>query len=262
MSKFNTAYRYLKYFVHSKNKHGVHSPFVYQLLTEVLLDHYPFYAYQELSELRKKLLASKETITISDFGAGSKVFKSNIRKVGDIVKHGISTEKQAKLLFRLVNYFNPGTILELGTSVGLTTLYLSRASNTSKIYTVEGCPNIASFANKLFKEQRATNIQLINGNFDEVLQHLPEELQGIDFLYIDGNHRKQSTINYFEQLLPRLHPNSIIIFDDIHWNKDMEQAWNYLRALPYIRLSIDLFFVGLVFLRTEQKEKEHFVLRY
>ncbi len=262
MNQLKTTAKYLRYRFRSQTKHGIHSPFVYNLLTEVIEDNSNYYAYQQLTSLRHELLQSKEVIEIQDFGAGSRYFKSNKRKVSDITRHGISREKYARLLFRLVNYFNPKTIVELGTSIGLTSMHLAAAKKTSLVYTIEGCKNTAAFAQALFKKQGAENIQLINAVFEEALPALLLTLPEIDFLYVDGNHRKQATIDYFEKALLKSNNYSVFVFDDIHWNSGMEEAWEYIRNHTQVRISIDLFFIGLVFFRSEQKQKEHFVIRF
>ncbi len=231
-------------------------------MDEVIYDKTYFPAYEALSQLRKELQNNTATIEIHDFGAGSRHFNSNKREVGDIIRHGISSEKYACLLFRLCRHFNPATVLELGTSVGLTTLYLAAAQKQSAIYTIEGCPNTAAFAHNLFQRQEAANIRIINAEFDVALKNLLPQLKVIDFLYIDGNHRKTPTLKYFEQALPHLHSNSVVVFDDIHWSEEMEEAWETITRHPCVRLSLDLFFMGLVFFRTEQKQQEHFRIRF
>ncbi|HWY35382.1 MAG TPA: class I SAM-dependent methyltransferase [Nitrosopumilaceae archaeon] len=205
---------------------------------------------------------SEEELEIEDFGAGSKHFTSNKRKVKDIVKHGISQEKYARLLFRLVNYFNPGYIIELGTSIGLTTMYLASSSTKHQIYTIEACKNISSFSRQLFSTHRYENIRLINNTFEQALPVLLQELNSVPMLYIDGNHIKQATLNYFNLALEKKDNDSVFIFDDIHWSNGMEEAWKTIIEHPEVTLSIDMFYIGLVFFRKEQKQKEHFVIRY
>ncbi len=79
-------------------------------------------------------------------------------------------------------------------------------------------------------------------------------------LFIDGNHQKEATLAYFEKLLPTVHNDSVMIFDDIHWSKGMEEAWEIIKQHSEVRVTIDTFQWGLVFFRREQ-EKEHFVIR-
>lgn len=256
------ALKYGRYLFSSKTKHGVHSPFVYNLFSTVIEDKNSYYVFEKLGQVRKELELSAETIEVEDMGAGSRHFTSSKRNVSAIAKHGISTKKYAELLFRLVHHFNPDTTIELGTSVGLTAMYLASADSRKKVHTVEGCRNTAEFARRLFKKHGYQNIELINENFDTALPRLLERMKQLDFIYIDGNHTQQATLNYFEMALRKKHNDSVFIFDDIHWSEGMESAWEAIRQHPAVTLSLDLFHLGIVFFREEQKEKEHFVLRF
>lgn len=262
MSKIAKLNDYARYKLIAKDAHGIHSPFVFNLYTTVIAETGNYYAFPMLAKVRKRLETDNTVITIEDFGAGSKVFTSNQRKISDICRHGISPEKYAQLLFRLVNFFAQKTIVELGTSLGLTTMYLAAADGRSKVYTLEGCESLVEFAKKQFEENKFKNIEVIKGKFDEQLPGLVAKLDKIDFVYIDGNHAKQPTLNYFEQVLKKCHNDSVIVFDDINWSEEMKEAWKEIKDHPKVRLTLDLHFIGIVFLRQEQKEKEHFVLKY
>ena len=195
-------------------------------------------------------------------GAGSKKLKSDKRLVSQIAKHGIAQKKQAEFLYRLLNKFTPATVVELGTSIGLTTLYLAKGSPRSDVYSIEGCPDLVQFSEKLFIEHEARNIQNISGNFDSAFPHLLKSLDHLDFLYIDGNHAYEPTMRYFNMALEKKNANSIFVFDDIYWSEGMQHAWKEIAAHPDVTLSLDLFYFGIVFFRTEQKNKEHFVLKF
>lgn len=207
------------------------------------------------------LLGNKRTIEVKDFGAGSSVLKTNTRKVKDIVRHSAKPAKYAQLLFRLVNYFQPKTILELGTSLGISTLYLAMANSKTKVISIEGSETIATLARENFKLLNVENIELIIGNFDKVLPAQLQKINCADFVFFDGNHRKTPTLSYYEQCLHYAHNNSVFVFDDIHWSQEMEEAWQTIKQHPRVTITIDLFFMGLVFFKTEQA-KEHFVLRF
>lgn len=240
----------------------MHSPFMFHLVLNVIYLKDEFYDYKKLSETRAQLSNDETVLTISDFGAGSRVFKGNQRKVKDIVKHGISNEKYARLLFRLVNHFKPNNIVELGTSLGLTTMYLAAANKKSQVYTLEGSKEIADFAKQQFAKDKLENIELIEGNFNDTFPALLNKLDVVDFAYIDGNHTKEATINYFIQLLPKCNENSVLIFDDINWSEGMQKAWQFIKTHERVKLSIDLFFIGIVLFRKEQQQQEHFVVRF
>ncbi len=249
---------YIKFFFKSTNAHGVHSPFVYDLVTKCFYDRKNYLKYATLEKIRKTLQTSSEEIEITDFGAGSRVFKSNKRKVSAIAKNaGISVKRQ-KLLFRVVQYFQPNSILELGTSVGLSTAALAFAKPDAKITTVEGCPNTSKVASALFDKFKLKNIIHQNKKFDAFFNENTNEK--FDFVYVDGNHNKENTLKYFEELTARATNSTVLIFDDIYWSQEMTEAWKTIVANQKVSVSIDTFYWGFAFFREEQR-KEHFTIR-
>lgn len=250
--------QYIKFLLSSTNQHGVHSPFVYLLVTECFYNKKQQQAYKALHHYREALCKTKKTITVKDFGAGSRVFKSNERAVAKIAKTAGITTKRAQLLNRLVAYLEIENSLELGTSLGLATAALSVNNAHTKITTIEGCPATAAVAQAQFTTFKLNNIQLIVDNFTEALPKVTS--QKFDLIYIDGNHQKAATLNYFETLLPTTHNDTLIIFDDIHWSRAMTEAWETIKQHPKVTVTIDTFYWGFVFFRKEQV-KEHFTIR-
>ena len=251
---------YIKFLWNSKNEHGVHSPFVFDLITNCFYDTKKFSEYSILKNYRKSLLQNKNTIEVTDFGAGSRVFKSNTRAINQIARNAGISKKRAELLFRITNYFQPESILEIGTSLGLATSALSLGNVKSKITTLEGCPNTLHVAQKQFEEFGFNNITSINTEFSCYLKNYQIAISNYQLIYFDGNHSKEATLEYFELLLPTINNETVWIFDDIHWSKGMEAAWEIIKSHPNVTVSIDTFQWGLVFFRTEQP-KEHFVIR-
>ena len=259
---------YLKFLFHSKNEHGVHSPFVFDLVTKCFYDTTKYPEYEALKSYRKSLLENKNTIEVTDFGAGSRVFKSNVREISKITQTAGITPKNAELLFRIVRYFQPKSILEIGTSLGLATSALSLGNEKSKIITLEGCPNTMATAKKMFQVSSFkfpnNTVEFVNAEFNLYFENFkPETLnlkpQIFDLVYFDGNHSKKATLDYFETLLPTVSNDSVWIFDDIHWSTDMEEAWEIIKNHPKVSVTIDTFQWGIVFFRAEQ-EKEHFII--
>jgi predicted O-methyltransferase YrrM len=252
---------YLNFLYNSKNEHGVHSPFVFDLVTKCFYDKKKYPEYTILKQYRNSLLQNKNTIQVTDFGAGSRVFKSNTRAINQIAKNaGIST-KRAELLFRIVNYFQPTTILEIGTSLGLATSALALGNKKAKkITTLEGCSNTMSIAKNQCLLQNLNNIEFINTEFSSYLKNDWVKTQPNSLIYFDGNHSKSATLDYFELLLPTTTNDSVWIFDDIHWSQDMSAAWEMIKNHPKVTVTIDTFQWGIVFFRKEQV-KEHFVIR-
>lgn len=249
---------YLKFLLRSKNQHAVHSPFVFDLLTKCLYDQKNYEAYTEIMEYKQALLHNKTSIIITDLGSGSKITPSHSRTVAHIARYSGTAIKRAKLLYRLSKYLECNSALELGTSLGIATHALSLGRPDSKIKTIEGCPNISKFTQANFAQFGLLNIELLRGDFKEVIPQLNSKTY--DLIYIDGNHNKEATLGYFEMLLPRAHNDTVFIIDDIYWSKGMTEAWNLLKEHPKVTVSIDTFYWGFLFLRREQL-KQHFVIR-
>ena len=259
---------YIKFLFHSKNEHGVHSPFVFDLVTKCFYDTTKYPEYETLKSYRKSLLGNKNTIDVTDFGAGSRVFKSNTREISKIAQTAGITPKNAELLFRIVRYFQPKSVLEIGTSLGLATSALSLGNKNAQIITLEGCPNTIATAKKMFQVSSFkfpnNNVEFVNTEFNLYFENFkPETLnlkpQIFDLVYFDGNHSKKATLDYFEALLPTISNDSVWIFDDIHWSAEMEEAWEIIKNHPKVSVTIDTFQWGIVFFRTEQV-KEHFII--
>ena len=240
----------------------MHSPFVFDFITKVMLDKHHYDEYNIVELLRKDLLNNHEEIQVKDFGAGSAVDKTGHRQVASIAKNAAKSKRFGQLLFRMVRYYKSSIILELGTSLGITTSYLSLANAESAVTTMEGAPAIASLAKRNFEKLGFKNIKIIEGNFDGTLSSVMDNLKGIDFAFIDGNHRFEPTIGYFDTIIKNINSHSIIVIDDIHWSADMEKAWQVIKNHESVQCSIDLFFIGIVFFREEFHEKQHFAIRF
>jgi predicted O-methyltransferase YrrM len=259
--KFFLVSEYFRYRWKALTAHGVHSPFIYQFIEEVLYADKPYYAFTEIEELRSSLRRDPSVLTIEDFGAGSHSNSGTTRPIASIVKHAARTPKFGRLLFRIVDFAQPKQMLELGTSLGIGSLYMAKASNSTQFITIEGSKEIALRARQHFNQLQATHITSMIGEFDTVLPELLAN-HSFDLVFIDGNHQKEPTIRYFEWLAKNYTENMILIFDDIHWSPDMLAAWEIICADHRVRCSIDIFQFGLVFFRTDFKEKQHFVLKF
>ncbi len=263
-SKTQLATRYIKYFFTASNGkgHGIHSPFVFDFITKVLNDNRDFYCYAAIENLRSRLQYDSQVLTIEDFGAGSRVEKTKKRSIAAIAKSSLKPKKFGQLLFRMVNHYQPPNVLELGTSLGITTAYLASGKTDATVITMEGAAAVAAVARQNFALLKLAHIQLTEGNFDITLPAVITQLPAIGLAFIDGNHRKEPTLNYFRQLLAKIGNDSILIFDDIHWSEEMEAAWAEIKEHPAVTLTIDLFFIGIVFFRKEQLAKQHFSIRF
>jgi len=257
---FQIIKTYINFLWNSKNEHGVHSPFVFNLVTKCFYDKTNYPEYSILKNYRKSLLANNNFIDVTDFGAGSRIFKSNKRPIAKIAKTAGISPKRAELLFRITNYFQPDNILEIGTSLGLATSALSLGNSDAKITTLEGCKNTLVVAKQQFEKFDLYNIDSIKTEFSSYLNNRQPTTNNRQLIYFDGNHSRQATLEYFELLLPTITNETVWIFDDIHWSKGMEEAWEIIKSHPKVTATIDTFQWGFVFFREEQL-KEHFVIR-
>jgi len=263
-SSFQLAKKYLGYYFHASNGkgHGMHSPFVFDFIKYVLNDKKEYDDYKKIESVRKALLHDNRVIEVEDFGAGSAVIKTNTRIISKVAASSLKPKKYAQLLYRIVKYYQPQNIVELGTSFGITSSYLASGNPNAEVYTLEGASSIASIAKQNFEKLQLENVKLLQGDFDKKLPVLFSVLQKIDLAFIDGNHRKEPTLEYFEQLLNHSASSTIFIFDDIHWSTGMEEAWAAICSHPSVTLSIDLFFIGLVFVNPDFKVKQQFQIRF
>ena len=251
---------YLMYRLKAKTRHGVHSPFVYRLVDKVIYDFNAKKVYPEVEKVREGLLADGRMITITDLGAGSHVNNDRQKKISNIATNALKPPRLAQLLYRLVADLQPDSVIELGTCLGITSIYLQKAAPNAKVYTLEGCPETAGIAKESFEKAGLNNIELTTGNFDNTLPGVIARLDKLDFVFVDGNHQKEATLKYFEWCLPKVHDGTLLIFDDIYWSQGMKEAWAQIKAHPKVTVTIDLFWIGLVYFKTDQA-KEDFVIK-
>lgn len=249
---------YLKFLLKSKNKHGVHSPFVFDLVVNCFYNKTYYKDYKKLEDYRNKLLSNNSIIEVTDLGAGSQKMKTNHRSIHTIAKNSGTIFNRAKLLYRISNHLKPKTVLELGTSLGIGTQALALGNSKSNITTIEGCSNIFEFTSEQLNAQSIKNITPLNGNFNKLLPQLSKN--NYDLIFFDGNHKKEATLNYFQTLLTTVHNDTLFIFDDIYWSKGMTEAWETIKQHPKVTVTIDTYFWGFVFFRKDQA-KEHFTIR-
>ena len=259
MKLLKLAIRYLKYLFTSQNNSSLHSPHVYEFVTNIVYQKTKNNSVKEIKKLRSLLYSRNEYIFITDFGAGSTINKSKKRKIKDIAKNSSKNSKYGELLYRIVEFYKPKKILELGTSFGISTCYLAKGNTNSQIQTFEGCPSTAKIAQQNFKQLEIKNTDIIVGDFKKTLaKNINTD---IDLAFVDGNHNKQSTIEYFEVILKKSNNKTILVFDDIHWSSEMELAWRYIKESKKTTVTIDLFFIGIVFL-DKKLSKEDYIIRF
>lgn len=255
MNKLKIALKYVRHIFtarHTKG-YGVHSPFLFNFVRYIIPEKNAFYIYRDIEGLRDKMLADKRQIDVKDYGAGS----DRKRKVSDIASRSLKSPKYSQLLFRIVHHFNPQTILELGTSLGITTAYLASNSSKSRCITLEGCPQTAGIARENFAKLQLANIEIVEGDINLTLKKVLEDVSILDFVFVDANHNSAAVLNYFKLCLPLMKSNSVMVFDDIYWSDDMEMAWETIKKNEKVKATIDLFQLGIVFFNADLYKKDY-----
>lgn len=270
MSFDNALYRVWSYVRHNltawhSGGEGVHSPTLFYIVRMIIYDENAYYAYAHIEQQRKRLLRSKETLQQHDYGTGARASEEQqpkviTRSVSDVARTHLESPKAGQLLFRLANYLTaaqgkPLTIVELGTSLGITTAYLAAPDSRNAVLTYEGAEEVADVAMEVWRTLKLTNIEPVIGNIDDTLgDHCPKV---VDLAYIDANHTREATLRYFRQLLPAAREHSIFVLDDIHHSPEMEQAWHEIQAMKQVTSTIDCYHLGLVFFNRHYLRKNY-----
>ncbi|MFK7809381.1 MAG: O-methyltransferase [Saprospiraceae bacterium] len=261
MGILNSVLPAINFYLNAKTLYKVHSPFVYDFTTKILDDNRHYYAFDKLNRLRSKLLKDQTKIPTVDFGAGSRKGNESERTVAHLAKTLLTAPKMSEMLFKIVDHYQCKSIVELGTALGVGSLYMAMAApQSTNVFTIEGNPFLAEYAQQKFKKMDAANITSMTGTFEEVLPSVLERIGKVDLVYFDGHHQKQATMDYFNLCLPHAHEDSVFIFDDINWSTGMQEAWAEIKEHPKVTYSIDLFRAGIVFFKPSKMGKEHFAL--
>ncbi len=249
---------YFKYIL--KRKRTAHSAFVYNFITHVLQNQAGMAIWENIEKRRNDLLHNHQTICVLDLGVkGQNKHRLSIRKIATIAKSSKSA-KMCRILSKMIQTYDVKNIVEFGTSLGISTAYLSSANEQTAVFTVEGCPEISKIATETFKKLNLNNIEQINVDFDYAIKHFADKFQHLDFFFIDGNHAYQPTLDYFNFAKQYARENTIFVFDDIYWSKSMTKAWKVIKADPLVSVTIDLFHIGVVFFR-KGIVKQDFILK-
>ena len=256
------ASKYVQHLFKSFHLHGIHSPFVFQFEKKCLRDSTYYEDYELMSRFRESVKNNNTLLHIEDHGAGSRVFKSNDREVRKILQHNSSSAKMSKLLYRVARYFEVKRVLELGTSLGMATHALSIANDHVQVSSIEASKEIADFTGDNLLSHNTNNVDIIQGTFSDYFRgKLKTKPSGTyDLIYMDGHHDGEATLKYFEQLLPFTHLDTVIILDDIYWSRDMYVAWRKLTKHDRVTAAIDIYDLGFLFFRIEQRQQLFHVL--
>ena len=250
-------WQYFKFLSTAKTIYELDSPYLYDFAVNVIEDKRYYYVFALMEWFRKQLKKDHTTLKVSDFGSGSLIHSDNTRTISQLAKHGSISNQEGKLLFRIVRHYAPKSVLELGTSIGISSIYIHAVNKQSTHITVEGCEALANVAKNNFERLKLKNVHLINAEFDAALDYLLEQKHQLDFCYLDGNHNEKATLNYFKKLMPLFHDKSVLVIADIYWSDSMIKAWEHLKNRPEVKLTIDLFHFGILIFDPKFKAKQN-----
>lgn len=251
--------RFMAFYRKARTVYDLHSPLAYAFARDILEDQRWYYTFSEAESVRNQWLLDNREIVVQDQGAGSGLFPGSKRRIADLAKGVATPPLFCRWLFRIVRFGQPARMLELGTSLGISTLYQWGAAPKARMITVEGCPETARLARQSFRSFHCT-AELRVGAFAGKLPSALEDLGQLDHLYLDGDHSREGTLAYLKQCLPYTHAGTVWVIGDIHWSAEMEKAWKEIQAFPEVRMTIDLFSMGVVLFRQEILHPVHLVL--
>ena len=251
---------YALHLLTSKSKYAIHSPHVFEFCTKVL-PHQASAWGKKVEAYRKFLTKDHTLISFPDFGARGQGGAIREVQLSHLAKMAARKYRAGELLYRLCQFYQIKRGLEFGTNLGIGTMYQMGAVAEAQFITMEGAPAIADYASNTFQHFELSP-QLMVGEFSNILQRqLSLEKFRPDYVFLDGNHQYQATIDYMNQLLPHMAENAMIVLDDIHWSKGMHKAWMEIVQMPQVSVSIDLYMMGICWVKKKQA-KEHFKLRF
>jgi len=260
MLKIAIRYLFYRLFAPHRKGFGVHSPFVFHLVSRVLTRE-DDEGLKQILAWRKALLHDRSRLMTSGAGAGSKVHGKGERSISQIARKSSIRHKYGRILYSLVKEFRPETIVELGTGIGISTAYLAKANDECRIITVESDKEKIAFAERNFKQSGFNNVSLRNEEFSLSLGNILKEANHPLLVFVDGDHSLEGTLRYFREIRDMANRDTIIVFDDIRWSEGMEEAWRQVKKDPAVIISIDLFFIGIVFFK-EGISKQDFVINF
>jgi predicted O-methyltransferase YrrM len=260
---FFRAIKYLKYIILSRHRrgHGIHSPFIFNLVSRVFRNKIDPVIVCSIEKVRKRMISDKRSLIMNDLGSGSGYLKTNLRKVSDIARNSPVPKKYGVLLSNMAAEFGGSLIIEFGTSLGISTMYMASACTGAVVCTMEGCPSLSHIAKENFERVEIGNVEVFTGSFDESLPLIISRNIKPGLVFIDGNHRKEPVINYFSRVSEISDSKTVIIIDDINYSKEMSEAWSEIKRFENVTMTVDLNRMGIVFFR-EGMNHNDYVIRY
>lgn len=236
---------------------GIHSPFLYAFSNACIFNDPPAEEFIMLENIRKNLKNNESEILVTDYGMGPRFGprkeKTNnkplqySRQVKSIARNSLQQSAYCRLFYRIVQYLQPETIIELGTSLGLTTCYFALGNPKARVFSLEGCPKTAEIAKETFAKAGVSNVELITGDFSKSLPVALKKCPSPGIVYIDGDHSFEGVLRNFTNISNHLNAKSVVIVDDIRLSKPMYAAWKQMAAWENTTMALDMGKIGLLF---------------
>ena len=239
------------FYLHYRKGHGIHSPYLFEFVNKVIFNGAELTVPPEIIRTHRELKKDRTQIPEVKLGAASHVNSTGERSAASFVRHSSVSEKYGALLYRISRWFEPEMIIELGSGLGISSLYLASGSPHVPLHSIEGNPHRASFAEKVVAGLKMEMLNIHQGEMDEELNKLIPHVRGRFVAFVDGNHRYEPTIAYVRKLMEVAGDEALIIMDDIYWSKEMFKAWEELKSWPESRVSVDLYQMGIILLRRD-----------
>ena len=229
------VYKYIAHLFHTRHRkgHGIHSPYLFEFVNGVLFNSQGIEAPRAIIKEHLKL-----------------------RSAYAFVRRSSVSKRYGFLLYRITRWFQAQMIIELGTGMGISTLYLSSGSPDTPLHSIEGEKDRAALAAQLICRCCPGPVSIHWGEMEEKLEHILPLIPQRFVAFVDGNHYYAPTVEYLRRLLDRAGDEAVIVMDDIYWSRGMHRAWKEVASWPEVQVSIDLFHMGILLLRRDLPKRE------
>lgn len=245
-------YRSIRY----RKGYGVHSPFVFNLITKVINERCSYYSFYDIELLRKQLLFREQEIVYPDRQQKGRVRR---RTIGEIVAREAIKPKHGALLFRLANYFKSKKILQLGPSMGLSTLYLTSYAPDLDCIALENVPEFATIARMAFEKEGKNPVDLRTGAYTELLPKALEDMESPDFIFFNTLYEQHNNVWLFNECMKHVHEDTVFVLEGIKASRKMRELWQDICARPDVTVTIDLYSMGIVFFNKRLHKRDYIV---
>ncbi len=258
------AFKFLRYrlFARHRKGHGIHSPFLFKLVHQVWQQEIPPADEQKMKHLARSNPSDHAIVDCNRAGAGSHISQKKMRRISSIFQSSGIPNRYGRLLHRVTAFYQPQLVLEFGTSLGISSAWMALGCPRARVYSVEAVPALAEKARQNHQEIDVQNIQVVTMDFNALIHknELPQAASCL--IFIDGDHTFKATLELFKYAVQNFYSEQlVVIIDDIHWSAGMEQAWKQIQQHERVRVTLDIFRMGLVFFDSNLS-RQNFIIKY